>query len=175
MNKKQRIVDGQGASNINCSAVVFNFDVCRLSCFDLCDWLHHLVSFRIRTKNHRVHSHSLGTGPAVGGKGGVKWKTGERIEASDSLGKGNGGFARLFFFFFFFFFFRFFFVFPYCGTWSQASIHSYYESWRVLNSWKRLEICKVMFQTWKNIQENSDKVWKNGKKSGAFFKATTSA
>ena len=32
-----------------------------------------------------------------------------------------------------------------------------------------------MFQTWKNIQENSDKVWKNGKKSGAFFKATTSA
>ena len=25
---------------------------------------------------------------------------GERIEANDSLGKGNGGFARLFFFFF---------------------------------------------------------------------------
>ena len=32
-----------------------------------------------------------------------------------------------------------------------------------------------MFQTWKDIQEFSDKVWKNGKKSGAFFKATTSA
>ena len=29
--KKQRIVHGQGASNINCSAIVFIFDVCRLS------------------------------------------------------------------------------------------------------------------------------------------------
>ena len=92
-------------------------------CFDLCDWLHHLVSFRIRTKNHRVHSHSLGPGPAVGGKGGVKWKTGERIEASCSLGKGNG--ANPFFFSFFLAIsFRFFAVSPYCGTWSQASIHS---------------------------------------------------
>ena len=29
--KKQRIVHGQGASNINCSTIVFIFDVCRLS------------------------------------------------------------------------------------------------------------------------------------------------
>ena len=29
--KKQRIVRGQGTSNINCSTIVFNFDVCRLS------------------------------------------------------------------------------------------------------------------------------------------------
>ena len=29
--KKQRTVGGQGASNINYSTVVFNFDVCRLS------------------------------------------------------------------------------------------------------------------------------------------------
>ena len=31
LNKKQRIVHGQGASNINYSTVVFNFDVFRLS------------------------------------------------------------------------------------------------------------------------------------------------
>ena len=31
VNKKQRIVYGKGASNINYSTVVFNFDVCRLS------------------------------------------------------------------------------------------------------------------------------------------------
>ena len=31
MNKKQRIVHGQEASNENYSTVVFNFDVCRLS------------------------------------------------------------------------------------------------------------------------------------------------
>ena len=31
VNKKQRIVHGQGASNINHSTIVFNFDVCRLS------------------------------------------------------------------------------------------------------------------------------------------------
>ena len=29
--KKQSIVHGQGASNINCSTIVFIFDVCRLS------------------------------------------------------------------------------------------------------------------------------------------------
>ena len=29
--KKQRIVHGQGASEINYSTVVFNFDICRLS------------------------------------------------------------------------------------------------------------------------------------------------
>ena len=29
--KKQRIVRGQGASNINYITIVFNFDVCRLS------------------------------------------------------------------------------------------------------------------------------------------------
>ena len=29
--KKQRIVHGQEASNINCSTIVFNYDVCRLS------------------------------------------------------------------------------------------------------------------------------------------------
>ena len=29
--KKQRIVHGQGASNINCSTIVFNYVVCRLS------------------------------------------------------------------------------------------------------------------------------------------------
>ena len=29
--KNQRIVHGQGASNINCSTIVFIFDVCRLS------------------------------------------------------------------------------------------------------------------------------------------------
>ena len=116
MNKKQRIVDGQGASNINCSTVVFNFDVCRLSCFDLCDWLHHLVSFRIRTKNHRVHSHSLGTGPAVGGKGGVKWKTGERIEASGSrraiVWEREMVASLAFFFFFFLLFLSVFLPFP---------------------------------------------------------------
>ena len=31
VNKKQRIVHGQGASNISNTTVVFNFDVCRLS------------------------------------------------------------------------------------------------------------------------------------------------
>ena len=31
VNKKQRIVHGQGASNINYTTVVFNFDVCLFS------------------------------------------------------------------------------------------------------------------------------------------------
>ena len=31
VNRKQRILHGQGASNINCSTVVFNFDVHWLS------------------------------------------------------------------------------------------------------------------------------------------------
>ena len=31
VNKKQRIAQNQGASNITYSTVVFNFDVCRLS------------------------------------------------------------------------------------------------------------------------------------------------
>ena len=31
VNKKQRIVHGQGAANINYSTVIFNFDICRLS------------------------------------------------------------------------------------------------------------------------------------------------
>ena len=31
MNKKQRIVHGQGTSNMNYSTIVFNFDICRLS------------------------------------------------------------------------------------------------------------------------------------------------
>ena len=31
IKQKQRIVHGQGASNINYSTIVLNFDVCRLS------------------------------------------------------------------------------------------------------------------------------------------------
>ena len=67
-------------------------------------------------------------------------------------------------------------------------------SYRVLNSWKSLEICPAIFQTWRRVinpkslcffnniwhfliflhwisphQLNGDKVWKNGLKTWGFF------